>query len=146
MDFSAQLEELQRHAAAAKETAMAAAKESRDQLKPRLDQAQADVASAAEQAGRGAGREAADVKAKWAKMKADMSAHRQDVKMRMDKMANQVDATLAEADAEWADAEWAEADAANAIYAEWVIDNARVAVLNAIDVRAYADELATSSK
>ena len=62
--------------------------------------------------------------------------------MRMEKLANQVDATLAVADAVWA-----EGDATNAIsYAEWVVDNARVAVLNAIDARAYADELANSSK
>jgi glycerol-3-phosphate dehydrogenase len=42
------------------------------------------------------------------------------------------------------DADWAEDDAAAAIdYADWCVDNARLAVLDAIDARAYADELAT---
>jgi hypothetical protein len=43
------------------------------------------------------------------------------------------------------DADWAEDDAAAAIdYAAWTVDNARLAVLDAIDARAYADELATT--
>jgi hypothetical protein len=38
---------------------------------------------------------------------------------------------------------WAESDAADAIdLAEWAADNAQLAVLVAIDARAYADELA----
>jgi hypothetical protein len=41
-------------------------------------------------------------------------------------------------------AAWAEDDAAAAIdYASWTVDNARLAVLDAIDARVYADELAT---
>jgi hypothetical protein len=40
------------------------------------------------------------------------------------------------------DASWAEDDAAAALdYAAWTVDNARLAVLDAIDARAYADEL-----
>jgi hypothetical protein len=43
---------------------------------------------------------------------------------------------------------WAQmkADAADAIdYAEWTVDNARLAVLDAIDARAYADERAKAA-
>jgi hypothetical protein len=41
------------------------------------------------------------------------------------------------------DAAWAEDDATAAIdYAAWTVDNARLAVPDAIDARAYADELA----
>jgi hypothetical protein len=128
MDFSAQLNELQQHAAAANDAVKAAAGESRDQVKQRLDMAQADLATAGKNMGKDADKAAADAKSKWNKLKADMSAHHKDVKMRMDKMAGQVDATMAEADAEWAE------------------DDARYAALNAIDARAYADALAANSK
>jgi hypothetical protein len=41
------------------------------------------------------------------------------------------------------DAAWAEANAADAIdYAEWAVDNAQLSMLDAIDARAYADQLA----
>jgi hypothetical protein len=44
------------------------------------------------------------------------------------------------------DAAWAEDDAAAAIdYASWTVDNARLAVLDAIDARAYADQLASKA-
>ena len=44
------------------------------------------------------------------------------------------------------DADWAEADAADAIdYADWAVDNAQLAMLDAIDARAYADGLAKST-
>ena len=40
-------------------------------------------------------------------------------------------------------ADWAEQDAADAIdYAEWMIYDAQLAVLDALDARAYADERA----
>jgi hypothetical protein len=40
------------------------------------------------------------------------------------------------------DAEWADADAADAIsYAEWAVDNAELAILDAIDARTYAGQL-----
>ena len=58
----------------------------------------------------------------------------------MDRRADQVDAKVAASEADWA-----EDDAAEAIdYAAWTVDNARLAVLDAIDARAYADELATT--
>jgi hypothetical protein len=60
---------------------------------------------------------------------------------RIDKRAGQIDANIA-AD----DASWAEDDAAAALdYAAWTVDNARLAVLDAIDARAYADELAKTA-
>ena len=57
--------------------------------------------------------------------------------------------TEAEADAKMAAryADDAEADASEAIdYATWAADNARIAVLDALDARQYADELAASTK
>ena len=59
MGFSAQLDALQQRAAAAKAAAQAAATESREQLRQRIDQAQVDMDQAASQAN-GAEDDAAD--------------------------------------------------------------------------------------
>jgi hypothetical protein len=94
MDFSAQLDALQQRVAEAESAAQAAATESREQLRQRIDQAQVDMDQAAKDAQRQAGQAAAD--------------------------------------------------AADAIdFAAWTVDNARLAVLDAIDARAYADERAS---
>ena len=60
MDFSAQLDALQQRAAAAKSAAQAAATESREQLRQRIDQAQVDINLAAKDAQQQAGQAAAD--------------------------------------------------------------------------------------
>ena len=61
-----------------------------------------------------------------------------DVQAKIDKRTREVDADMA-AD----DAAWAEANAADALdYAEWAVDNAQLSMLDAIDARAYADQLA----
>jgi hypothetical protein len=84
---------------------------------------------------------AASARSKWAQMKADAAARMDDLQARIDKRAGQIDAHLAASDAAWA-----EDDAAAAIdYAAWTVDNARLAVLDAIDARAYADELARTA-
>jgi glycerol-3-phosphate dehydrogenase len=45
-----------------------------------------------------------------------------------------------------AEADYAEADASDAIdYAAWTVDNARLAVLNALDARIYAAERANAA-
>jgi glycerol-3-phosphate dehydrogenase len=62
-----------------------------------------------------------------------------DLQARIDKRADQIDANIAADDAAWAEDD----DAAAIDYAAWTVDNARLAVLDAIDARAYADELAT---
>jgi hypothetical protein len=93
MDFSAQLDALQQRVAEAESAAQAAATESCEQLRRRINQAQVDMDQAAKDAQRQAGPAAAD--------------------------------------------------AADAIdFAAWTVDNARLAVLDAIDARAYADERA----
>ena len=44
------------------------------------------------------------------------------------------------------DADWAEAEAADALdYADWTVDNAQLAMLDALDARAYADDLAKAA-
>lgn len=45
------------------------------------------------------------------------------------------------------DADWAEGGAAEALdFAEWAAYNAQLAVLDALDARAYADELASTAR
>jgi hypothetical protein len=74
-------------------------------------------------------------------MKADAAAKLDDFEAKMDRRADQLDAKVA-----GRQADGAEADAADAIdFAAWTVDNARLAVLDAIDARVYADELATTA-
>jgi hypothetical protein len=73
-------------------------------------------------------------------MKADAAAKREDVKSKIDKRADRLDANTAAAEAEWT-----EGTAADAIdLASWAVENARLAALDAVEARAYADELAKS--
>ena len=85
--------------------------------------------------------EAADrAQSKWTQLKSDVSAKMDELKTRADKRSDQLDAKVA-----GNDADWAEMEAADAIdYASWAADNARLAVLDALDARAYATELAQS--
>jgi hypothetical protein len=70
--------------------------------------------------------------------KRDAAARMDEFEAKMDRQADQLDARLAARQADGA-----EADAADAIdFAAWTVDNARLAVLDAIDARSYADDLA----
>jgi hypothetical protein len=64
-----------------------------------------------------------------------------DIQAKIDKRTQQLDAKDAARDADWA-----EADAADALdFAEWAVDNAQLAMLDAIDARVYADKLAKAA-
>jgi hypothetical protein len=68
----------------------------------------------------------------------DAKTRLDEFKAKAQRRADQVDADFAASDADWA-----EADAYDAIdYADWAVDSARVAILDAIDARVYADEKA----
>ena len=141
MDFSTQLDDLQQRAADAMTSARAAVTESRDQLRQRIDQAKVEVDLAAKDTRQQVGEAAASARGTWAQMKADTAAKLDDFEARMDRRADQLDATVAARQADGA-----EADAADAIdFAAWTVDNARLAVLDAIDARVYADELASTA-
>ena len=141
MDFSAKLDDLQQRAADAKATAQAAVSESREQLRQRIDQAKVDVDLAAKDARQQVGEAAASARSTWAQIKADAAAKLDDFEAKMDRRADQRDAKLAARQADGA-----EADAADAIeFAAWTVDHTRLAVLDAIDARAYADDLARST-
>lgn len=75
---------------------------------------------------------------KWAQMKADAAARREDFKAKIEKRADERDAKAAAKDADWA-----EQDASDAIdLAVYAVYDAQLAVLNALDARVYADEQA----
>jgi hypothetical protein len=142
MDFSAKLDDLQQRAADAQVAAQAAVSESREQLRQRIDQAKVDMDLAATDARQQVGEAAASARSTWAEMKADAAAKLDDFEAKMDRRADQRDAKLAASQADGA-----EADAADAIeFAAWTVDNARLAVPDAIDARAYADELAQQGR
>ena len=140
MDFSAELDGLQQQVAQTKSTVRAATTESREQLRQRIDQAQVETDRPAREAQQSP--QGRDAQKKWAKMRADASDKMGEVKARIDKRNREMDAAVA-AD----DADWAEADAVEAIdYAAWTLDNARVAMLDAIDARAYATTRASGAR
>jgi len=142
MDFSAQLDNLQKRAADAAATARAAAAEDRAQLKQRIQKAQVDANLGLKDAKQKAGEVADRSHSKWAQMKADLQAKMDEVKAKIEKRHEQIDAASAAEDATWA-----ESDASDAIeFAEWATDNARLAVLDALDARKNADELAKVAK
>jgi hypothetical protein len=138
MDLSAKLENLKTRVNEMVATAQAAGEENREQLTLRVDKAQQDANQAMQEAKQQADETADRAKSKWAQMKADAEAKREDVKAKVEKRADQLDAKAAAKDADWA-----ERDAADAIdYAIWVVYDAELAVLDALDARAYADERA----
>jgi HD-GYP domain-containing protein (c-di-GMP phosphodiesterase class II) len=137
MDFSAQLDKLQQQAVEAKVSAQAAVSESREQLRQRIDQAKVDADLAAKDTRQQVSEVAASARSTWAQMKADAAAKLDEFEARMDRRVDQRDAKVAARQADGA-----EADAADAIeFAAWTVDHARLAVLDAIDARVYADEL-----
>lgn len=141
MDFPSQLETLEKKASETVAAVRAAAAEDRTQLKQRIDEAQVQVNLALKDAQDKAEDVAGQAQSKWAQLKADAAAKVDDMKARADERAAQRDADAAEAEAEWA-----EANALDTIdYAEWAIDNARLAALDALDARVQADELAASA-
>jgi hypothetical protein len=140
MDFNKQLDDLENRVGQLKSSVAAAAKENHAQLKQRIDQAQADtdrtLAEAQQQATAAAGR----AQSSWEQTRSDAKARLDQFKAKAKRRADQVDADL-----DASDADWAEADAYDAIdYADWAVENARVAILDAIDARVRADEKAAA--
>src|SRR5262245_38736049 len=136
VDFDRQLDELQKHVSEVQTTVKTAAREDHEQLKRRIDKAQSSADQALSEGGQQATQTAQSAEAQWAQMKADAASKMKNFKQKADQRANQLDAKVASNDADWA-----EADAVSAIdYADWAVENARLAVLDAIDARVYADQ------
>lgn len=139
MDLLTQFEGLEKQTSSGLAQVKAAATESREKLVQRIDQAQVDLAE--KDARQEVGETADRTQSKWAQMKADARGKMGDIKAKIDKRDDQIDADMAAADADIA-----AVDASDAIgYAQWVVDNARLAVLDALDARAYAHERARAT-
>jgi cell division septum initiation protein DivIVA len=118
-----------------------ARKETSEQVRTRIQQVKADMAaqeSASEPAGQATGR----AQNRWQSIKADAAAKAQDMHDRMDRKRDELDAKSAQQDAEGA-----EEDALDALgFARWAVGQAEVAILDAIDARAWADERAAATQ
>jgi hypothetical protein len=137
MDLLMQFEGLEQRTADGLAQVKAAGNESRQQLEERIDRAQGDLNLATGDAAVAPD----ETQSKWVRMRTDASAKMEDIKAKLDKRNDEIDADMAAADADFAEAE--ASDAVN--YAEWVVDSARLAVLNALDARAYAAERARAA-
>lgn len=135
MDFSNDIDDLQQHVSSMKSSAQAAVRESGAELQRRIDEAEAYLDTAGLTAKQNADTAIGDVRSKWAQMKADVAAKRDQAKARMDQQTADFDAKAAAMGADWADAD---ADAALE-FAVWAVDNARVSVLHAIAARSAAN-------
>jgi hypothetical protein len=141
MNVSDQVDNLQKRAADLKSSFEQARHETNEQVKARIDQAKADISArdsaAKEKVEQAAGR----TQSQWKSMQADAAAKMQDLQDRIARKRDQHDVKMAEEDAETA-----EQDAADALdYATWAVDQAQVAVLDAIDARTWADARAAAS-
>ena len=135
MNVSDQVDALQQRAAELKSSFDAARRETNDQVKARIDNLKAGIATRQDAAKEKAEQAADRTQGQWRSLKADAAAKRADVQARIDRKRDERDAKRAEDDAEDA-----EADAADALdYASWAVDQAQLAVLDAIDARSWAD-------
>src|SRR4029450_4677220 len=86
---AAKFEPLQKRPSEATSAVRAATTEPREQVWQRIDQAQVDVNVALTDANQQAGQAANRAPSKWAQLKADAAAKREDVKAKIDKRAEQ---------------------------------------------------------
>jgi hypothetical protein len=140
MDFNKQLDDLEHRVEQLKASVAAAGEENHEQLKQRIDQAQADTDRALAEAKQETSAAADKARTSWEQTRSGAKVRLDEFKAKAQRRADQVDADFAASDADWA-----EADAYAAIdYADWTIENARVAILDAIDARVTADQKATA--
>ena len=141
MSVSEQVDALQKRAAELKSSVDQARHETNEQIKARIDKARADIAARQDAVKAEAGQAAEHAQGQWKSMKADAAARTRDLRDRMDRQRDERDVRKAERQAEDA-----EEDAADALdYALWVVDQAELAVLDAIDARSWADTRAAAS-
>ena len=141
MSISEQVDALQQRAAALKSSADQARHETAAQIKARIDQTKADIAASQDAVKAQAGQASEHAQSQWKSLKADTAARNQALRDRIDHQRDEHDVKKAEQQAEDA-----EDDAADALdYALWVVDQAQLTVLDAIDARTWADARAAAS-
>jgi len=140
-DFYTRLDALQQRVATARSAVQAAGAETDAQVRQRIDEAQANLDQSAENARQQVSQATDSARATWARLKADAASKMSDVKANVDRRTRQADAKLAATEADWA-----EADSAEALnFADWAVESAQLAMLDAIHARAYADQLAKAA-
>ena len=133
---------LQKQVTHLKNAADQAREESSAQVRARIDQAKADAAAHQEPAREQAGQAAGRAQSQWQSVKANAAAKIQDLQDRIDRRRDQLDVKLADDDAEAA-----EEEALDTLdFARWAAKQAELTVLDAIDARAWANELAAPSQ
>jgi hypothetical protein len=119
-----------------------ARRETSEQVRTRIQQAQADLAAHQEPASEKAGQAAGRAQSPWQSIKANAAAGARDLQDSIDRKRRHLDVKNAERDA--GDAEENALDALS--FARWAVKQAEVAVLDAVDTRAWADERAAASQ
>lgn len=142
MDFQNRVDGVERRATEMKAAVNAATVETRHQLEQRLAVAEAETDRALDEAHLQAGAAADRTRTAWEQARADAKAQVAELKS---KAAHRHDRI--EADAAGVDAELAEGEAGMAIdLATWAIGNAQLAVLDALYLRARAEDKAERVK
>jgi chromosome segregation ATPase len=141
MSISEQVNAVQARAAELKSSADQARRETNEQVQARISQTKADMAARQSAVKEKAGQAAEQTQSQWKSMQADAAAKMQALQDRIGRQRDQRDVKRAERAAEDA-----EADASDALdYASWVVDQANLAVLDAIDARTWADARAAAA-
>src|SRR5262245_63289674 len=118
-----------------KTSVVAASKENHEQLKQRIDTAQAETDRALAEAKQQASAAADKAKTSWEQSRADARTRLDELKAKAQHRKDQVNADFSESDALWA-----EADAYAAIdYADWAVENAAAAIADRPDARIPAN-------
>ncbi len=142
MDFQKPLDELQERVAKVKTSVSVAAAETNEQLKEHATAAQESAERELDEARQHAGAAADRTRTGWERMRADAQARTAELKAKAQTRRDEHDASVAAEDAEVG-----EAEAVAAIdYATWTIEAAELAILDALYLRARADEKAALAK
>lgn len=132
---------LQRQVTKLKDSADRAREETSEQVKVRAAHANAELAGQRELAREKVSQGSERAQSQWQAMKADAAAKMQGMRDRIQRKNDELDTKMARQDAEVA-----EDEAVDALdYAGWVVGEAELAVLDAIDARAWASERAAAT-
>ena len=135
------IDSLQHQVIELKESAEHARRETSQQVTARIEQVKAALSRQTDSATDDAGQTAHQSQNQWHAMKADVAAKMRDLHDRTERKRGEVKADIADDDATVA-----EGNAQDALdYASWMVWQAELTVLDAIDARARADERAAAS-
>jgi hypothetical protein len=139
--ISDQIDALQKRVEDLKSSFDLSRQETSEQVKARLGQARADIATRQDAVKEQAGKTAGKARGQWQAMKADATAKMQAIQDRIDRQHEEHDVKMA-----GKDAEAAEDEASDALdYASWAVDQAQVAVLDAVAARNWANAQAAAA-